>query len=201
MIEEFMVRPLKKEDCREAAEIRFEAQEWGFLSSMGIAFLTELLKGTCESKWGFGIACVDSNERIVGFVYATTDLQKYYRDVFLRRGIVLAFWAFLRLLRQPKLIWGLLQYLSYPGRVHYDHHIKAEWLTMVVRTECRNRGIGKRLTLSLIDEFKRRGVKQFKSTVPSNNKISCQIHDRFGFRLLGTFELYGERINVYKYSM
>jgi len=200
MIEVFRVRPLKKEDCKETARIRFEAQEWGFLPSMGIAFFAELLKGTCESKWGFGIACVDSKERIVGFVYATTDLQKYYRNILLNRGIVLAFWAFLRLLRQPKLTWGLLQYFSYPGRIPCDH-IKAEWLTLVVRREYRNKGIGKRLTLSLIDEYRRRGVKQFKSTVPSNNKISCLIHDRFGFQLLGTFELHGERINVYGYNI
>lgn len=112
----------------------------------------------------------------------------------------MTFWASLELLRQPKLIWGLVQYLNYPGRVPCDH-IKAEWLTLVIRREYRNKGIGKKLTALLIDEYMRRGVKQFKSTVPSNNKISCLIHDKFGFQLLGTFELHGERINVYVYNI
>ena len=199
MVEGFRFRPLKKTDCKEAAVMRFESQEWGFLPSMGTAFLAELFKATCDSKWGFGMVCEDPKGRIAGFVYATTHLQKYYIDILLRRGIVLLFRAFLRLLRQPRLVSGLLQYLSYPGRVPYNH-IKAEWLTMVIRREYRGKGIGKKITTSLIDEYRRRGVTQFRSTVPSNNKISCLIHDSFGFQLLGKFKLHGECINIYAYN-
>ena len=180
--------------------MRLEAQEWGFLPSMGVEFYNEILKGTSESKWGFGTVCIDCEERILGFIYAATDLQKYYKDILLRRGIKLAFWALIRLLKQPKLIWGLLKYFRYPAIVPYNY-IKAEWLTMVVRKESRNKGIAKKLTLSLIDEYRRRGVRQFRSTVASNNKIICMIHDRFGFQPLGTFELNGERINMYVYNL
>ena len=200
MVEEFRFRSLKKTDCKEAAVMRFEAQEWGFLPSMGTSFLAELFKATCDSKWGFGIVCEDNKGRIAGFVYATTNLQNYYIDILLRRGTVLLFWAFLRLLRQPGLALGLLQYISYPGRVPYSH-IKAEWLTMVIRREYRGKGIAKRITISLIDEYRRRGITQFKSTVPSNNRISCLIHDSFGFQLLGKFKLHGECINIYAYYL
>jgi len=71
---------------------------------------------------------------------------------------------------------------------------------MVIRREYRSKGIGKRITISLIDEYRRRGVTQFKSTVPSNNKISCLIHDSFGFQLLGKFKLHGECMNIYAYN-
>jgi GNAT superfamily N-acetyltransferase len=200
MDEGFKFRTLKKEDCKEVARIRFEVQEMGFLPSMGIRFYTEILKGTCASKWGFGVVCTDSEERIAGFVCASIHLQKYYRDVILRRGVFLAFWAFLRVLRQSELLKGLLQYFGNPGRDPYSH-VKAEWLTMVVGKDYRGKGLGRKLTLSVIDEYRRRGVEEFLSTVPSDNRISCSMHDKYGFELLGTFESHGIRLNVYRYSI
>lgn len=200
MSEEFRFRPLKKADCREAAAIRLETKEWGFLPAMGEAFYTELLLATCESKYGFGIICEDQKEKIVGFVCASTNLQKYHLEIILRRGILLIFRAFISLSRQPRLVSGLIQYLSYPHKMPYKH-INAEWLTMVVRKEYRDKGIGKKITSSLINEYRRRGVKQFKSTVPSNNRISCAIHKSFGFRFLGTFGLHGDYINIYVYNL
>lgn len=196
----FNIRSLKKKDCREVARIRFEIQEWGFLPSLGVNFLTELLKGTCESKWGLGIACLDKKGEIAGFVFATTDLKKYYRDILLRRGALMVFFAFLKLLQKPDLIHGIIQYLVYPDKMSRDT-IKAEWLTMVVREEYRNKRIGNILTSSLIEEFRKRGIKQFKSTVASKNEISCRIHDRYGFKFMRTFKLHGEEINVYKYTI
>jgi GNAT superfamily N-acetyltransferase len=200
MIEEHRVRPLVKEDCRQASKIRFEAQEWGFLSSMGVEFYSKILEGTSESKWGFGIVCLDGEEKILGFVYGATDLHKYYRDILFRKGIRLACMAFMELLKQPHLIWGLLKYFTYPERIPYKN-IKAEWLTMVVGKNYRNKGIAKKLTRALIDEYRRRGVTQFRSTVSSNNKITCMIHDKFKFQFIGTFKLMGERINIYRYNV
>lgn len=200
MFEEFRFRPLKITDCREVAAIRLETKEWGFLPAMGEAFYTELLKATCKSKYGFGIVCVDKKEKVVGFVCATTHLQKYHLEIILRRGILLIFKALIRLLRQPELVAGLIQYLRYPQKMPCKY-IKAEWLTMVIKKEYRNMGIGKKTTFSLIEEYRRKGVKQFKSTVPSNNRISCAIHDRFGFQFLKTFELNGVYINIYIYDL
>jgi RimJ/RimL family protein N-acetyltransferase len=200
MFEEFRFRPLKIKDCRKVAAIRLEAKEWGFLPAMGEAFYTELMKATCESKYGFGIVCIDKKEEIAGFVCAAIHLQKYYLEIILRRGIILVFRALMRLIRQPKLIAGLIQYFRYPQKTPYKY-IKAEWLTMIVKKEYRNMGIGKKITFELIEEYRRKGVIQFKSTVPSDNRISCAIHDQFGFKFLQTFELSGVNINIYIYNL
>ena len=200
MFDEFRFRQLKKANCREVAAIRLETKEWGFLPAMGEAFYGELLKATCESKYGFGIICEDQKEKIAGFVCAATHFQKYYLEIILRRGILLIFRALTRLLRQPKLVSGLVQYIRYPQQMPCKY-IKAEWLTMVIREGYRGKGIGEKITSSLIDEYKRRGVKQFKSTVPSNNRISCAIHKSFGFRFLETFELHGVLMNIYVYDL
>jgi GNAT superfamily N-acetyltransferase len=197
---EFRFRPLEKSDCKKAAAIRLDAMEWGFLPVMGEAFYSELLKATCESKFGFGIICEDQNEKMAGFICAATHLQKYQMEIIMRRGAFLIFRALSSMLRQPQLISGLFQYFRYPQKMPCKN-VKAEWLTMVVRKEYRGQGIGKKFTSSLIDEYKRRGVKQFISTVPSNNKISCAIHKNFGFRFLGTFSLHGDCINIYVYNI
>jgi len=199
MVEEFRIRKLRKEDCQEAAQIRFEVQEMDFLPSLGIRFYTEWLKGTCESKWGFGLVCTDSEERIAGFICASVHLPKYYRDIIFRRGIFLAFWSFLKVLRQPKLLLGLLEYLDVSEKAACSR-VNAELITYVVGKNYRGRGLGNKLITSLIDEFRRRGVKEFLSTVSSDNIISCLIHEKNGFKLLGTFELHGQK-NLYKYSL
>ena len=200
MIEKYRIQSLNKRNCKEAAVLRFEDQESGFLPSMGMKFYTELLKATCDSKWGFGIVCKDNNETTAGFICACIDLKKYYRDVIIRRGIILSFWAFLKLLRHPNLIIGLFQHLNNHTRGFYND-VKAEWLIMVVERNYRGTGIGKKLTSSLIYEYKKRGIKKFNSTVRSENKISCHIHEKFGFQFIGTFESHDEKMNRYRYNI
>ena len=199
-IERFRIRNFKKEDCREAARLRFEAKKNGLLPHMGVRFYTEVLKGTCESRWGFGKVCVDKNDKIAGFVFAATDLKKYYKEIIIRRAFSLSFFAFLKALQQPKLIQIIILYLLYSKRVPFGD-IKAEWLTMMVRREYRGRGIGEKLALSLTDEFKNRNITQYKSTVAVENIVSCRLHEKLGFKFLGTFELGGESINIYKYDI
>ncbi len=200
MVDGFRFRQLKREDCREAAAIRLKTEEWGFLPALGEAFYGELLRATCESKFGFGIICEDQKKETAGFICAATHLQKYHLEIILRRGILLILRALPSLLRQPKLVSGLVQYIRYPQHVPCKY-IKAEWLTMVIREEYRGKGIGRKITSSLIAEYRRRGVKQFKSTVRSNNRISCAIHKNFGFRFVEAFELHGVPMNLYVYDL
>jgi ribosomal protein S18 acetylase RimI-like enzyme len=199
-MEKYRIRLLQKNDCREAAMLRLSAQEWGFLPAMGLSFQSELLKGTCESKWGFGLICVGENGKIVGLVYAATNLLRYYKSILLFRGPILAWWALLKLIKKPELLKGIVQYFIYPAKLPVKE-IEAEWLTMVVDREHRNRGIAKALTASLIEEYRKRLIKKFRSTVAARNTVTCRLHDKFGFTLIGTFPLCGDRINVYKYKL
>lgn len=200
MSSQFRFRPLKRTDCKKMAAVRLEGKEWGFLPALGEAFYTEILKGTCDSKYGFGIICEDKNKNLAGFVCAATDLKKYYTDILLRRGIFLSFFALPRIIRQPKLIFGIFPYLFYSKRVPFAD-IKAEWLTMIVRSKYRGMGVGKELTSSLTNEFKARNISQYKSTVSACNLISCSLHEQYGFKLLGTYNLAGEMINIYSYEV
>lgn len=197
---EYRLRPLEKSDCKEAAAIRLDSMEWGFLPALGVGFYSELLKATCDSKFGFGIICEDKSERMAGFVCAATHLLKYQMEIIIRRGFFLVLRSLRKVVMEPQTASGLFQYLRYPQKMPCKK-VKAEWLTMVVRKEYRGQGIGKKLTFSLIDEYEKRGIKQFISTVPSNNKISCAIHEDFGFRIWGTFNLHGDCLNIYVYDI
>ena len=199
-MEEYKIRLLEIKDCQEAAALRFAEHNTGFLSSMSLEFHAEILKGTCKSKWGFGLVCVGENEKIIGMLYAATNLKKYYRSILLRKWPMLAWRASLTLIKRPMLIRGVVQYFFYPARTSSDS-VEAEWLTMVVDRNYRGKGIAKALTKSLIEEYKKRGTKKFRSTVAANNIISCRLHEKYGFKLTDSFELCGNQINVYHYYL
>jgi len=199
MLNDFRFRELKLADCEEVSKIRLETNESGFLPALGETFYTLLMKATCKSKYGFGIVCVDNNNRIKGFVCATTHLLKYQIEIIFSHLIPLIFLTFKRIIRRPELVAGLTGYLLYPNKIPCKN-IKAEWLTMVVKKSYRNMGIGKEITISLIEEYGRKGIKQFKSTVPQNNRISRALHEKSGFRFKNTFILNGESINMYLYD-
>jgi ribosomal protein S18 acetylase RimI-like enzyme len=196
----FTIRDLEKEDCKEAALIRFEESGIGFLPVLGLSFYSELLEGTCSSKWGFGKVCVNANKRVVGFVFAATDIRRFFLDIFFRKGLFLFISSIRCVLAKPKLLEGIIRHLFYPNFTPVKR-IKAEWLTMSVSEIYRNRGIGKALTSALTKEFKSRNIFQYKSTVASKNKISCLMHERLGFKLIGSFYSGREMILVYKYDL
>jgi ribosomal protein S18 acetylase RimI-like enzyme len=199
-MEGYNIRLLEKKDCKKAAKLRLIAQKQGFLPAMGLRFQIEILKGVCESKWGFGIVCIAKDDEILGMLYATTKLSSFYKSILFSRGPMLVLWGILRILQKPKLFYGVLQYLVYPRKSLFKE-IEAEWLTLVVDTSHRNQGIAKALTLSLIEEYRKCGVNKFKSTVPHGNIVSCSLHDRLGFKFIGTFFLCGELINIYEYEL
>jgi len=191
---------LRKEDCTDAAELRFEADEWGLLPLLGKGFFAEILRATCDSKWGFGMVCVNTERRIAALIVASLDIQKYYYDIIMRRGPMLAFKGLIELMRNPKLVYTLYGYFNYSGNVP-QHGIPAEWLTLVVRKQYRGRRLGQMMTQALIQEYRKRGVKRFRSTVNSANIVSCHLHDISGFHLLETVSILGQSLNVYKYDI
>jgi hypothetical protein len=106
-----------KTDCKELAAIRFESGEWGLLPALGRDFYTEILLGTCDSKWVFGKVCLADGKDIAGFIVASTDINKYYKEIMIKRGIWLAFWVMVALLRKPSLFKELSGYLNYSGKI------------------------------------------------------------------------------------
>lgn len=195
----FRIELLKEEQCEEAASVRFEERELSFLPSLGVNFLIEVLKSTAKSKWGFGLVCLEG-EKLVGLSLVATDLKKYYLDILFRRGIFLAFWGLMELVKNKNLIKRTFDYFLFPIKIPY-HDIKAQWLTLIIKKEYRNKGIGRKLTLSLIEEFKRRNVKKFKSTVFLYNKVSRLMHHKYGFKSLGTFQFDKEQLELYIYNI
>lgn len=192
----FEIRPLVAADCAEAARLRMEAAGVGFLPKLGERFYAELLAATIAAPTAFGSACVDAGGRLAGFTIATVDGRRTSREMLQRRGVRLAWAAARALLRQPGLIVSALRYglrASNAPRSEFP----AEWLTMIVAREAEGRGLGTRLTQALFDEYRRRGVTTFKSTVAAHNAASCRIHDKLGFERLCVYELGGEPTVLY----
>lgn len=194
-----IVRDITKSDCLELSKLRLKEENIGFLQRLGYRFYSEILKGTCYSNWGFGKVCVD-NDNNVGFIIATTHLKKYYADILLKRGFHLLLYTCLQIMRNSDLLKGVIEYILYPKTFKNDL-INAEWLTMVVADDYRSRGMGKLLTSALIDEYRKRNIYIFKSTVMKDNLISCKLHKKFGFHLLYEINFNNKIMNVYKYEI
>jgi GNAT superfamily N-acetyltransferase len=196
----FEIRSLSRSDCREATAIRFGALDWGLLPLLGEGFYEELLKGTCDTKWGFGKVCEEKGGRIAGFIVAATDIGRYNQDILRRRTLPLILKGAWGLRKNYRRVGDLMGYLNYSGKVPM-HGIPAEWLTMVVREQYRGMGLANLLTNALIDEYRRRGISEFRSTLESRNVTSCHLHERFGFTLLEQVELLGQTMSIYKYRV
>ncbi len=196
----FEIRNLSQSDCKEVTSIRFGALDWGILPLLGEGFYEEILKGTCETKWGFGKVCVEENGGIAGFIVASTDIGRYYNDIFMRRGLYLMIKGGFGLIKNYRRLGDLMGYLNYSGKIP-THGIPAEWLTMVVNDKYRGMGLANLLTGALIDEYKKRGIAEFRSTLDSRNVKSCSLHEKFGFLLLEQVSLLGQIMNVYKYQI
>ena len=71
---------------------------------------------------------------------------------------------------------------------------------IIVRTDCRGRGLGRRLTALLEEEAERRGTVMLCATVSPRNAPSLANFERLGYKRYGTFAKYGglERLLVYK---
>jgi ribosomal protein S18 acetylase RimI-like enzyme len=195
----FKIELLQEDQCEKAAMLRFEEADTSLFIFFGLKFFTEVLKATTRSRWGFGLVCLEKG-KLIGFTLAVTDLKRYYLDILFRRGAFLLFELSSRLITSKGLLRRILSCFLYPSKVP-NYNIKAQWLTLVVKKEYRNNGIGRKLTFSLIEEFKRRNINKFKSTIPLANSISCSMHRKYGFKLIETFLFGGDQFELYIYEM
>ncbi len=65
-----------------------------------------------------------------------------------------------------------------------------EFISLAVRPEFRQKGIGKELTNFLINHFKEKGGKEISLNVRTGNKIAISFYKNLGFKILKTIKNY-----------
>lgn len=180
---------LEKKYAADIAAIHIRSLFGDFLPSLGRPFLTELYKSILELNLGFGFVSQDK-KTIQGFVLATTDMQKMLKTVFIKKAFILGVRILPAVIKNPSIITKIFETLTYSDK-ESKANSKAELIVIAVDSKFRNQNIGSNLLLTLDKEFVKRGVKEYKVTVNSNNLDAIKFYKRQGFKFAYRFFLYG----------
>ncbi len=190
-----VLEPLTKDYCRQVAQLHIEGIATGFISSLGLEFVTALYEAIAEDADSFGFVAVEDGQ-VAGFAAFSTSLSRLYRQVMLRKGLrcVRALSARLFSLQTVKKVW---ENLFYPSAMKKRELPDAELLSIVVAAQGRGKGYARRLVEAGLEEFRRRGVKRVKVLVADFNVPANRLYQTSGFRRVCQIRSHGVVSNVY----
>lgn len=179
---------LEKKYTPDIAAIHVRSLFGDFLPSLGVDFLSELYKSILELNLGFGFVA-KNRKSIQGFVLATTNMQKMFKEVFFKKAFPLGLKILPALLKDPAKILKIIETFTYSDK-ESKAQTKSELIVIAVDNKFRNQNIGSNLLLTMDYEFVKRGIKEYKVTVNSNNFGAIKFYGRQGFKFAYRFSLY-----------
>ncbi len=189
------IKPLTSDFAKDAAALHIQGISTGFISSLGIDFVTALYEAIGESESSFGFAA-EENGRVLGFVAFTTNINKLYKSVVLKKG-----WRFVLLLAgnmfSLKRIKKVFETLVYPTRIKKMNLPSAELLSIVVADESQGKGLGGQLLQKGLAECAKRGIEKVKVLVGADNKPANKLYLKRGFELVEQIDSHGVVSNIY----
>jgi GNAT superfamily N-acetyltransferase len=185
--------PMTSEHAAQVARLHIEGIKEGFIGSLGSKFVYYLYQAIVESDKAFGFVAV-KGDKVLGFVSCAENTGTVYM-MMLKRNFFRLFWAYLPKILHLKNIKKVAETLLYPVRSR-NVLPPAELLSVVVAKEARGLGLGGKLVEASKEEFRRRGVTVFKTTVdelfPAND-----FYKHIGFKHVGKCYHHGDMHNTY----
>jgi len=190
-----IITDIRQEHIRDIAALHIQSINTGFISSLGIDFVTALYEAIARNKSSFGFVTEEENS-VLGFVAFTTNLNKLYKSIILKRGLRLT------LLLTGKMfslqtIKKIFETLFYPSRLKKTDLPKAELLSIVVADESRGKGLGGQLLQKGLAECAKRGIEKVKVLVGADNKPANKLYLKCGFELVRQIDSHGVVSNIY----
>jgi hypothetical protein len=108
------IRILTHKDANNVAALHIESIRRGFISSLGVDFVTSLYKAIARNRTSFGFVAVD-NDKVLGFVVFTNNIKSLYWSVISKSGLHLML-LFARKALSLQRIKNALETLFYPSR-------------------------------------------------------------------------------------
>lgn len=134
------IRPMGKPDAVFAASMHAKYIESGFLSGLGVPFLTWLYRAISGCRSGFGFVWEGPGGEILGYIACAESTGRLIREAMLGWGVLLLLALGLRVLR-PSVLKGLVEAWSYPKRAAVGLP-PAGVLSMAVSETARGKGGG-----------------------------------------------------------
>jgi ribosomal protein S18 acetylase RimI-like enzyme len=189
------VREFRLEDASEVAELHIRGIETGFISSLGMDFVKVLYECIAQSKTSFGFIARE-NEKTLGFVVFTEDINKLYRSVIFSEGLRFVLLLAGKMLSLQRLKRAL-ETLFYPGRIREMDLPRAELLSIVVAEEYRGKGIGLALVERGFKECTRRKIEKVKVLVGAQKETANKLYLKCSFKFVRQIENHGVLSNIY----
>ena len=193
--QEIKIIPLAAEHAREVAKLHIEGIGTGFISSLGVNFVTALYKAIAESRESFGYVAI-KDSKVVGFATFTQDVNKLYKSIIRTSGIKFSF-LLLRKMFSWNAIRRIFETLFYPKRIERLQLPEAEFLSMVVSPEARGYGLATRFVKTGFHECACRGIKELKILAAVSIGPINKMYEKFGFKVRTQMESHGIVSNIY----
>jgi len=188
-------KDLQVEYAGQVAALHIQCISTGFISSMGIDFVTSLYEAIVRSKSSFGVVAV-RDEKVLGFAAFTTNIDKLYKSVIWRKGLKFALLLAGNMcsLKQVK---SIFETLFYPARIKKMNLPSAELLSIAVAPEEQRKGLAGQLIEKGFRHYRKNGVDKVKVLIGADNTAGNKLYLKSGFEPAGQINNHGLPSNVY----
>jgi ribosomal protein S18 acetylase RimI-like enzyme len=189
--------PIKAEHAQAVAALHIQGIDKGFISSLGIKFVTALYEAIAQSSSSFGFTAEDDDGRVLGFVTFTTNLNRLYKTVVAKRGWRFAFLLAGKMFSLQRLK-KVFETLFYPSRVEKMDLPSAELLSIAVDSQNHRAGLGTELIRKSFEQCRQKGLDRVKVLVAADNEPANRLYQKCGFEFVGQIENHGVASNIYE---
>ncbi|GAI84256.1 unnamed protein product [marine sediment metagenome] len=195
MQSEVEFKDLQVAHAGQVAALHIQCISTGFISSMGIDFVTSLYEAIVKSKSSLGVVAV-RNGKVLGFAAFTSNLNKLYKSVVWRKGLIFVLLLAGNML-SPRRVKKMFETLFYPARTKKMNLPSAELLSIAVGPEERGKGLAGKLIEKGFQHCRKTGVDKVKVLIGKDNKAGNKLYRKTGFELIGQIVNHGVLSNIY----
>jgi ribosomal protein S18 acetylase RimI-like enzyme len=171
----------------------------GYLSKLGLPFLTLLYESIDADSSSVLILSLDQNE-VIGFVSGTRSMRGIYSQLLRRWPRLLS--ALAPLLLKPYELFRVIETVLFSAKRDETQLCDGELLSIAVNPKSRGRGVAQCLYDELIQRFKFLNVKSFKIVVGENLSPAHKFYTQMGAMPWYTTQVHkGARSIVYAHRI
>ena len=200
---EFMnIRIAQEKDFTDIANLHINSIKTGFLSELGVSFLTKLYKSINNQK-GSIVLVSETHESICGFIAGSVNTSHLYKKVLIKDFFIFIL-PLSKFIFSPNMLLKMYETVAYGLNKQSNYRQNspsAELLSIAVSDSKRGKGIGKELLAALEEYFNKCGVKQYKVVTFSEDKCSNSFYISSEFILTHQFIHHRNLMNLYKKTL
>lgn len=175
---DIVVRRMSSADIAAVVDLQVAFLEGSIVTELGSRFLTRLHAAALGHASTRAFVAVDPDQRLAGFIMASTDVHAFNRHV--KPKIVVPLALACMTPRGLRIGWSVARSLIEREPRPY---IPAELLLLVVGSAFRRRGIGQRLLAAFEEAFRREAIAIYRVAVRSHLEIARRFYRALGFEI------------------